>query len=910
MRMMPSRALATPKDVLVIVVLFSASLLLLMAPPLTLASLPLWFYMVPALIAGHMLRFRLFLFAIALTVTVAYPLVGARFALFIPEASVSTLLLAAVMGVRHFTGRGDMMLVGTILIAFGAIPLMVLLNIVWSGMTVPHAMLVAARYAFSALLSVIIAEGFILLVTLSRWQILSPLRQLMAFRPSILQVIEVVIGAAVAISLMVSLMLFWRSWDSIQNDSLEVEAQTRLEKLFVAAEQATLSRLQAASALAHNAAEAIALDTVPSEVITYLDDQNDDTELAGIAIKYPSGQILTAGNLSFEQARQAFAAANAKGWRGVFATHTFYGDALLPTHHYLQVGMPSIMLVHRHELAALRFQFAGVLAAMPQLNIEQTVLTPDGDWSFRLPGGVTTLAKDSERVIWSARALTVPEDQYSSGRSFLSQVNPDTLVTFMPMKALTERFEERLFGLQHFQTTIPYWGVFEQYALIMATTTISSLVGLSVLLALARLLIIFLIAPLHDLTTIFEKWRAYRKGDGNMDAAYRGFDENRLSPLHDIHNLQAGFQSLATDVMQGEHRLSTIAANYDELLRSLPLGVLACDAEGNIHFINDAMSDIALHRQDVIKRIRQYAEHMLMEDRTVAEWQLTFDDRSPSSLLLVVNSRLDDRGVESGLWVICTDLTKQKQTNAQLIQASKLATLGEMSTGMAHELNQPLNVISLASSNLRFATSKNKLSTESVLNKLERIDSAVHRAATIIDHMRAFGRIAGEDLTQFNIGEVVNGACDLLHEQLRIAGIRLNNLVPSDGLYVKGNEIQFEQVLINLISNARDAIAECAVEGEIRIDTDTVGDRVLIRVSDNGPGIPEHVLPHVFEPFFTTKPVGKGTGLGGSISYGIVREMQGDIWASNLERGAQITISLPLFNEEAGDPQAAQEVSL
>ena len=149
------------------------------------------------------------------------------------------------------------------------------------------------------------------------------------------------------------------------------------------------------------------------------------------------------------------------------------------------------------------------------------------------------------------------------------------------------------------------------------------------------------------------------------------------------------------------------------------------------------------------------------------------------------------------------------------------------------------------------------------------------------------------------MADTVSGACNLLREQLKLVNVELINQVRQEGLWINGNAIQLEQVLINLINNAKDAIRENSLEGIVTVDAEMAGLRVMIRVSDTGGGIPDHVLPHVFEPFFTTKPVGKGTGLGGSISYGIIREMQGDIWAENISGGAQITISLPLVVEQA-----------
>jgi C4-dicarboxylate-specific signal transduction histidine kinase len=111
---------------------------------------------------------------------------------------------------------------------------------------------------------------------------------------------------------------------------------------------------------------------------------------------------------------------------------------------------------------------------------------------------------------------------------------------------------------------------------------------------------------------------------------------------------------------------------------------------------------------------------------------------------------------------------------------------------------------------------------------------------------------------------------------------------------VLGNTIQFEQVLINMINNARDAILANGTSGTIVIEQTLDEGHVIVAIQDSGGGIPADALPHIFEPFYTTKPVGKGTGLGGSISYGIVQDMQGNIWAENVGGGAKISIRLPL----------------
>ena len=428
-----------------------------------------------------------------------------------------------------------------------------------------------------------------------------------------------------------------------------------------------------------------------------------------------------------------------------------------------------------------------------------------------------------------------------------------------------------------------------------------------VMVTSTRLLTANYAAPLRELVQSFDRWRQLNAQDGGGGTLLQTLSNDNLSSVEDIYALQVGFSSLAKTIVRGERRLSTIAANYDELLRSLPLGVMAIDADSRVQFLNDALGEITDHRQDALISLQKKGSDMLEHQQLVDEWQLRMEDAPPKSLLLVVTHRLDESGQGSGFWTIVTDITEQRNTNAQLVQAAKLATLGEMSTGMAHELNQPLNVISLAASNLRFSLEQaSSPGSENRLAKLDRIDSAVRRAAGIIDHMRAYGRLSGEGLAPIEVGAVVAGASDLMSEQLKLANITLVNQFPDGDFKIMGNSIQLEQVLINLINNAKDAITDTGGPGEIIVDAETIQQRILLRVSDTGGGIPEHVLPHIFEPFFTTKPVGEGTGLGGSISYGIIRDMQGDIWAENLPQGARITVSLPLLQSKSQIAKSGQ----
>ncbi|MCU0555915.1 MAG: PAS domain S-box protein [Desulfobacterales bacterium] len=259
------------------------------------------------------------------------------------------------------------------------------------------------------------------------------------------------------------------------------------------------------------------------------------------------------------------------------------------------------------------------------------------------------------------------------------------------------------------------------------------------------------------------------------------------------------------------------------------------------------------------------------------------------------------------LLVTTSDITKQLLAEQQLIQASKMATLGEMATGVAHELNQPLSVIKTASSFLRKKVSRREPIQEEILYTLtNEIDGHVDRATKIISHMREFGRQSDVTLAQVQLNQVLDKAFEFFSQQLKVRGIAVARDYHPNLPLVMADADRLEQVFINLLINARDAIEDhwqamaLPPPGAKRIDLKTylAGNRVVAEVADSGGGIPEALRDRIFEPFFTTKEVGKGTGLGLSISYGIVKDCGGDIQVVSAEgQGACFRLSFPVAGE-------------
>jgi len=216
-----------------------------------------------------------------------------------------------------------------------------------------------------------------------------------------------------------------------------------------------------------------------------------------------------------------------------------------------------------------------------------------------------------------------------------------------------------------------------------------------------------------------------------------------------------------------------------------------------------------------------------------------------------------------------------------------------MATGIAHELNQPLSVIKTASSFcLKKINSNEVIKDKDLYTMLEKIDRNVNRSANIISHMRQFARKSDVVLAEVQINDVLKRAFDIFSQQLKVRGIDVVWDIDQNLPTIMADPSRLEQVFINLLLNARDAIEEKWRPSEpalgmkkITLKTKLEEIAVIVEVRDTGMGISEDIADKIFEPFFTTKEVGKGTGLGLSISYGIIKDCHGDINAAMNEKG-------------------------
>jgi C4-dicarboxylate-specific signal transduction histidine kinase len=225
-----------------------------------------------------------------------------------------------------------------------------------------------------------------------------------------------------------------------------------------------------------------------------------------------------------------------------------------------------------------------------------------------------------------------------------------------------------------------------------------------------------------------------------------------------------------------------------------------------------------------------------------------------------------------------------------MIQSAQYTALGEMAAGIAHEINSPLAIISAKSQMIRrmFDREKGhpeKETLEKTYQNLGIVIDTVQRIKNIIDSLRKFSRTSENDEMQIcSLNEIIKESLSICGEKMKVAGIEVDLQIPDgSGLNIKCRPVQIGQVFINLLNNSYDALnGLLQPDKKISIQISQNEKDVVIKIHDNGPGIPSEIAKKIMHPFFTTKPVGKGTGLGLSISKGIIEDHQGSL---NLDQG-------------------------
>lgn len=397
---------------------------------------------------------------------------------------------------------------------------------------------------------------------------------------------------------------------------------------------------------------------------------------------------------------------------------------------------------------------------------------------------------------------------------------------------------------------------------------------------------------------------------------------SRTSPIRNAAGEIVATMEMSIDITekrQLEKELEISEQKYQEIFNNIPNSVFVLDYE-NLEILDCNARVEAVYGYAQEKTLhKSFLDFFLKEEKD----QYAETIRSLSAInrvrhmkesgeIIFVNIRVSPAEYpgKQVLLVTTSDITKWLETEQQLIQAGKMGTLGEMASAMAHEINQPLSVIKTACGFLMMKKDdKKSIKEETLFQVIEKMDKNVDRATRIINNMREFARKSGMDISKVSVNQVIEKAFEFFAQQLKLREIEtaweLEKSIPK----IMADPGQLEQVFINLFLNARDAIEQrygsqrpLVGEKKITVKTKSDGKKIVCQICDTGIGVSEAQKDRVFEPFFTTKEVGKGMGLGLSISYGIVKEFRGTIRVvPNNPEGACFILEFPVAGKTNGN---------
>ncbi len=360
------------------------------------------------------------------------------------------------------------------------------------------------------------------------------------------------------------------------------------------------------------------------------------------------------------------------------------------------------------------------------------------------------------------------------------------------------------------------------------------------------------------------------------------------------------YRSVETKALE----LQRLKAYTENIIESINVAVLALDSGGRITSCNRAFEALyGVIRQQITG---SFVEELFSAD-VIASIQRAsgtkgWDLRSPANIFkLYLESRAGQRlivnlsliplrsslAVNTGSLIVLDDITEKVYLEDQLMQAEKLSSIGLLAAGIAHEVNTPIAGISSYTQMLL------EEMPESDRRKpiLEKIEKQTFRAAEIVNGLLNFSRLSGSEFNAVDINRLIDDSLGLLNHQLEINHIKVESRLEDSLPPVYGNRGKLQQVFVNLFLNARDAMPS---GGDLTVETAINESMIIVDISDTGMGISEENLKRIFDPFFTTKVLGKGTGLGLAVTYGIIQEHGGRIFVdSNAGNGTHFRLKLP-----------------
>ena len=378
------------------------------------------------------------------------------------------------------------------------------------------------------------------------------------------------------------------------------------------------------------------------------------------------------------------------------------------------------------------------------------------------------------------------------------------------------------------------------------------------------------------------------------------------SPLRDEDDHLIGVLEIILDVTE-KQRLAERVNILAKVVEQMMEGVAITSPEGKIIYINDSLAkltgwtsdELIGQTADVIYPIASKDTFLdtVFEARKIGETKCLHQNGSEFPILLNSFSIEHDRGIQAAQVWVSMDITERKRLEMDLVQSSKLAALGELISGITHELNNPLTSIMGYAQLLlqKFTDASTFPSLDKVQKNLWSIFNEAERTSKIVSNLLTFARKYKPERKMVDINEVVENTFALRAYELRVNNIQIIKELDERLPNIIADFNQLQQVLLNLINNAAQAMEEIVGDRILKIRTSRQGIMIRIEVIDTGSGISPENIKRIFDPFFTTKGIGVGTGLGLSICFGIVKEHGGRITAESTEgKGSTFIVDLPI----------------
>lgn len=385
-------------------------------------------------------------------------------------------------------------------------------------------------------------------------------------------------------------------------------------------------------------------------------------------------------------------------------------------------------------------------------------------------------------------------------------------------------------------------------------------------------------------------------------------DFNRMAVVIRIHEkqLQEYAEDLESKVRERTRELSETLSYLENLIHSSVDAIITLDNHGNITLFSRGAQEILGYTSEemVGKQICSLCESCVVEqcpivgvsDQQIRLKNTQIDFKSKQGELIPFNmsasSIKNEAGDVIGVLTISKDMTQPKKMQQQIQQAEKLAGIGQLAAGLAHQLNTPLASIILSAQMM-----KDVITDTEVLDDLGKIERQADHCKKLIQDLLSFSRPPEKHKSRIKLEETIEVAVRIMQKEFSHRDIRILTEFDHNGNEIHGNQNQIEQLFFNLLKNAQDAMPK---GGEIRIRTcKDANQQIRITVTDTGMGIQRNNLNKIFDPFFTTKDVGKGTGLGLSVCYGIVEEHNGSIEVeSQPSKGTTFILRFPLLSSK------------